>query len=137
MRWHLKNETFLFAEGFLNTAKFEGPLSVTASSMPESTRHSIPMGRTIATFRETLESERSQWQAFRRSLRATSRQAFDQLWVAAFRHADAATNNPQVAPLDNILLSMLVDLQRQILGLKKSVEGLKSGNNSPVLPDNK
>ncbi|MHA2271468.1 MAG: hypothetical protein ACXACI_06370 [Candidatus Hodarchaeales archaeon] len=95
------------------------------------------MGRTIATFRETLESERSQWQSFRRSLRATSRQAFDQLWVAAFRHADAATNNPQVAPLDNILLSMLVDLQRQILELKESVGELKNGKKFPGLPDNR
>lgn len=95
------------------------------------------MGRTIATFRETLECERSQWQSFRRSLRAASRPAFDQLWVAAFRHADAATNNPQVAPFDNILLSMLVDLQRQILELKESIEELKSGMRFPGLLDNR
>ncbi|MFQ5980022.1 MAG: hypothetical protein ACE5OZ_17965 [Candidatus Heimdallarchaeota archaeon] len=83
------------------------------------------MGRTIATFREVLEGERGQWQPFRRGLRADSRQAFDQLWVAAFRHADAATNNPQAAPFDNVLLSMLVDLQKQVVELKTEIETLR------------
>jgi hypothetical protein len=102
--------------------EFEDPLSVIGFSARTLRNRLITMGRTLPTFREVLERERNQWQSFRRALRANSRQAFDKLWVAAFQHADAATNNPQVAPLDNILFSMLVDLQKQICELKIRTE---------------
>ena len=85
----------------------------------------MKMGRTLATFRNILEHERTQWQPFRRGLRSNSRQAFDQLWISAFRFADAATNNPQATPFDNILLSMLIDLQKQISDLKERIELLE------------
>ena len=83
------------------------------------------MGRTITTFRDLLERERNEWQPFRRALRANSRLAFDQMWVAAFHNADAATNNPRVTVLDNILFSILVDLQMQNLELKERIDQLE------------
>ncbi|WP_135822389.1 hypothetical protein [Halostella litorea] len=80
------------------------------------------MGRTNPTFRDFLQTFRSQWQPFRRGLRRQDKPHFDRLFEHAESHADAAgymnATDPEVA----IILSMLLAQEREIRELRTQLD---------------
>ena len=75
----------------------------------------VPIGRTLNSYRQTLESEKSRWKTFRDALREhQSRNAFDQLWESAFNLADAGSTVLRPVIFDTILFSMLLRLSKEL-----------------------
>jgi len=77
------------------------------------------MGRTVPTFRMLLDSIIMELGDFRRALRRRDRQVFDRIMDMAREHASASTVAAAVDPMDTIVLSILIEQQKQIDDLKE------------------
>lgn len=84
------------------------------------------MGRTNPTFRDLLRRTETQWKPYRRALRRTEQEHFDQLFEHARAHADAAGYLNPDEPLFPILFSMLIEQQAAIESLRARVATLES-----------
>ncbi len=81
------------------------------------------MGRTVPTYRSVLEGVSQQWSDFRRALRREDREAFDALVVKARMHSSAATYAVSLDPAESIILSMLLEHEKELRRLSREVEG--------------
>ena len=89
------------------------------------------MGRTNPTFRDTLESYRTDWSRYRRALRRPEQATFDALFADAAAHADAAGHLNAREPMHPILLSMLLEQRRTIDELEARVAELEATRGEP------
>ena len=89
------------------------------------------MGRTNPTYRDTLRAIEDRWSPYRRTLRRRDQPRFDQLFVYARNHADAAgmlNHEDRFAPL---LVSIAIEQERRIDELEARVAELEG----PTSPD--
>jgi len=77
------------------------------------------MGRTVPTYRRTLESIVREWGDFRRALDGEDREAFDRLMAKARRHSSASSYAALCDPLEAVLLSILLEQEKEITSLRK------------------
>ena len=77
------------------------------------------MGRTVPSFRMLLDSIIMELGNFRRALRQRDRQVFDRIMDMAREHASASTVAASIDPMDTIVLSILIEQQKQIDDLKE------------------
>ena len=77
------------------------------------------MGRTVPSFRMLLDSIIMELGDFRRALRRRDREVFDRIMDMAREHASASTVAAAVDPMDTIVLSILIEQQKQIDDLKE------------------
>ncbi len=72
----------------------------------------------MPTYRMHLESIINSWIDYRRALREKDRKLFDEIIVKARRHASAASFCAHLDPLETALLSILLEMQREIEELR-------------------
>ncbi len=83
------------------------------------------MGRTNPTYRDTLRAIKDRWGQYRRTLRRRDQPRFDQLFVYARNHADAAgtlNHEDRFAPL---LVSIAIEQERRIDELEARITELE------------
>lgn len=80
------------------------------------------MGRTLPTFNTFLEQEMAQWAEYRRALRKEDRAAFDRLFSLAKRHMAEAAHAARPSPFDALVISILVEQQKEIDRLRDLLE---------------
>ena len=85
------------------------------------------MGRTVPTYRLALERMAQQWSDFRRALRRDDREAFVSLVNRARMHSSAATYAISVDPSESAFLSMLLEHEKELMRLRKAVDGRENG----------
>ncbi len=73
----------------------------------------------MPSFRMLLDSIIMELGDFRRALRRRDRQVFDRIMDMAQEHASASTVAAAVDPMDTIVLSILIEQQKQIDDLKE------------------
>jgi hypothetical protein len=76
------------------------------------------MGRTVPTYRMTLESIIQSWVDYRRALPKDDRDAFDAMTNRARMHASASTYAAFSDPVEGALLSILLEQEKEIRRLK-------------------
>ncbi len=76
------------------------------------------MGRTVPTYRVHLEGILGSWMDYRRALREKDRVLFDAVALKARQHASAASFCAHLDPVETALLSILIEMQREIQELK-------------------
>jgi len=81
------------------------------------------MGRTIPTFTRYLEEELSTWKDFRRALGKEDRDVFDRLFRYAKRHIAEASCAARPVPFDALVMTVLLEQQKEIERLKGALEG--------------
>lgn len=81
------------------------------------------MGRTIPTFRRMIESFGLEWSDFRRGLRQEDQEMFDALLNHARRHSAAGHNFPHALPFEPIVMSILLEHEKQLQDLGKTHHG--------------
>jgi hypothetical protein len=86
------------------------------------------MGRTNPTFRSVLEEHVRRWRRFRRALRHEDKPHFDSLVTKARRHADAAGHVNDRDPETAILLSMLLEQEKELAALEDEIEERAEGD---------
>ncbi len=79
------------------------------------------MGRTLATFTQLVQQEIAGWRRYRRALRAEDQQALDELFAAARRHSAAGSYQARDTPFETMLLSMLLEQQKQIQRITRAI----------------
>jgi hypothetical protein len=80
------------------------------------------MGRTVPTYRRTLESIIREWGDFRRALGREDREAFDKVMARARKHSSASSYAALCDPLEAVLLSILLEQEKEIESLRKGDE---------------
>lgn len=93
------------------------------------------MGRTLPTFNFWLEGERESWRAFRRALRHEDREAFDRIFALAKRHMAEAASVARPVPFDSLVMSVLLEQQKQIEDQRREIETLKLDANKNARAD--
>ena len=81
------------------------------------------MGRTLPSINWQIEEERHAWHAFRRTLRKEDRIHFDALWRYAKLHAAESSMASRALPFESMLISMLLEQQKQITKLSNKIKG--------------
>ncbi|MFQ5986408.1 MAG: hypothetical protein ACE5KQ_03535 [Thermoplasmata archaeon] len=76
------------------------------------------MGRTVPTYRMHLEGILGSWTDYRRALREKDRKLFDAVALKARQHASAASFCAHLDPLETALLSVLLEMEREIEELR-------------------
>ncbi len=76
------------------------------------------MGRTVPTYRMTLESVIQGWADYRRALPKDDRDAFDAMTNRARMHASASTYAAFADPVEGALLSILLEQEKELRRLK-------------------
>ncbi|MCX6652755.1 MAG: hypothetical protein NT137_05315 [Methanomassiliicoccales archaeon] len=78
------------------------------------------MGRTVPTYRMTLESIIQSWADYRRALPKDDREVFDEMVNRARMHASASTYAAFSDPVEGALLSILLEQEKELRRLRKS-----------------
>jgi hypothetical protein len=81
------------------------------------------MGRTIPTFTRYLEEELSTWRDFRRALGKEDREVLDRLFRYAKRHIAEASCAARPVPFDALVMTVLIEQQKEIERLQTAIEG--------------
>ncbi|MGH7234741.1 MAG: hypothetical protein ACREIO_00010 [Nitrospiraceae bacterium] len=84
------------------------------------------MGRTLTTFTQLVWQEIESLRRYRRALRQEDQQALDALFAAARRHSSAGAYLARETPFEIMLLSMLVEQQKQLVALTRKVADLET-----------
>jgi hypothetical protein len=72
------------------------------------------MGRTVPTFVQLIEQASKHWSKFRRALRREDQAHFDKLFLSVRCYTQAATYQCHDNPMEAILLSIALDLQKRL-----------------------
>ena len=72
------------------------------------------MGRTVPTFVQLIEDAAARWSKFRRALRREDQEHFDRLFRSVRRYTQAATYQCHDNPMEAILLSIALDLEKRL-----------------------
>ena len=89
------------------------------------------MGRTVATMTQVVDQEAANFRQFRRALRKEDQEIFDRLFAAARHHAAPAAYQSHASPFETILLAMLLELAKAVVGLQQSVAHLTPAPGTP------
>ncbi len=76
------------------------------------------MGRTVPTYRQTLESIIREWNDYRRALTQEDREVFDEMMRKARMHASASSYAAFLDPLVGTILSILLEQEKSIRELR-------------------
>lgn len=79
------------------------------------------MGRTEPTFRHLIDRLEHEWRDYRRGLRADEQAAFDGLFQKARAHASASMNAGRLDPMEAILMSILLEQEKEIAALRRAI----------------
>ena len=93
------------------------------------------MGRTVPTFNMSLEREMAGWAPFRRALRAEDRAVFDRLFVHARQHMAEAAAAARPIPFDAVVMSILLEQQKELARLRRQVADLRGEDPEPPSPN--
>lgn len=83
------------------------------------------MGRTLPSVTMQLREEEQSYQPFRRALRKSDQEIFDELFVAAKNHRSAVAMAANTLPMESILLSMLIEQRKEIKHLQVRLEAFE------------
>lgn len=89
------------------------------------------MGRTVTSYRMTLEEEIFGWRGFRSALRLSERKVFDEMLDACRLHASAGSMSSRSVLLDSMLISILLEQQKAIKRLRDELEHIKTRVGEP------
>jgi len=81
------------------------------------------MGRTVLTATQLIQKiQADHWGKFRRALRREDQVLLDRLFDRAQYHAQAMAYAAMPAPMEPILVSMIIELQRDLMKLEREVQ---------------
>lgn len=79
------------------------------------------MGRTVPTFLQLAKDAEQRWAKYRRALRREDQPHFDRLFHSVRSYVQAATYQCHDNPMEAILLSIALDLEKRVAALEKLI----------------
>lgn len=80
------------------------------------------MGRTVPSYRAQLEEIITELATYRRALRGDDKTVFDDIMNKARQHASSCTVVPMFDPVDCLLLSIILEQEKEIKLLKDYIK---------------
>ncbi|EKJ88695.1 hypothetical protein [Leptospira meyeri] len=80
------------------------------------------MGRTIAPYSRQMMQIEGNLSDFRRSLRRQDQEIFDELMRTSKLQVQAGVMASLPYPIDSMILSMLIELKKEVNGIKKDLQ---------------
>ena len=93
------------------------------------------MGRTLPSITQAFLQEQESFSRFRRALRRSDQVALDDLFAAAHKHLAAAAYAAHALPFETFLLAMLLEEHKEVLRLRRLVEGGLGKSDGGLLTD--
>jgi hypothetical protein len=90
-----------------------------AISLSARETNGFSMGRTVPTFCQLVQEAGQHWVKFRRALHREDQPHFDRLFHSVRGYAQAATYQGHDNPMETILLSIALDLEKRLAALEK------------------
>ena len=84
------------------------------------------MGRTLPSITQAFLHEQQSLARFRRALRREDQRALDDLLSSSRHHLAAAAYASHLLPFEVMLLAMLVEEHKQVVGLRQQVDLLRA-----------
>ena len=88
------------------------------------------MGRTVTTMTQVVDQEAANFSQFRRALRKEDQEILDRLFAAARHHAAPAAYQSHASPFETILLAMLLELGKAVVGLQRRLAELEPSSDA-------
>ena len=83
------------------------------------------MGKTVESYRMSIEDEIRRWNGFSKALRTDDKEAFEVLMDACRSYASAGSNATQPILFEPMVISILLSQQKKIMRLEKALEADK------------
>jgi len=83
------------------------------------------LGRTVASYRQALEGEIAKWEGFRKALRASDAEAFDNMMKACRMYASAGSMATRPVLFEAMVMSILLDQGRAIVEIKERLDRIE------------
>ena len=93
------------------------------------------MGRTVPTFTNIIDGELASWSKFRRGLRKSDQELFDEIFRAAKLHLAENFYAMRTIPFESIIMSMLLEQRKLIKKLQDRVEQLEQDHHPQTLTE--
>lgn len=84
------------------------------------------MGRTVIPYSRQMQYVESSLGQFRRGLRKPDQEVFDELIRTAKLQVQAGVMASSPYPIDTMLLTMMIDLKKEISRLKRELDSLRT-----------
>ncbi len=84
------------------------------------------MGRTLPSITQAFLHEQQSLARFRRALRREDQRALDDLLASSKNHLAAAAYASHLLPFEVMLLAMLVEEHKQVIGLRQQIDQLRA-----------
>lgn len=92
------------------------------------------MGRTLPSITQAFLHEQQSLARFRRALRREDQRALDDLLASSRHHLAAAAYASHLLPFEVMLLAMLVEEHKQVIGLRQQIDVLRAKLEEPGAP---
>lgn len=89
------------------------------------------MGKTVPSYRMSLDREVQRWSGFARALRKEDRAVFDQLMDACRNYASAGSNATRPILFEPMVMSILLHQQKILNRLEKELLAVGRQSNKP------
>ncbi len=89
------------------------------------------MGKTVPSYRMSLDREVQRWSGFARALRKEDRVVFDQLMDACRNYASAGSNATRPILFEPMVMSILLHQQKILNRLEKELLAVRRQSNKP------
>lgn len=83
------------------------------------------MGRTVPTFTNIIDQERSDWREYRRSLPPDEQSVFDEVFRAAKQRLAANFATMRAVPFESIMMSTILEQRKLIRQLQDRIVRLE------------
>jgi hypothetical protein len=88
-------------------------------------------GKTVESYRITLDIEIQSWNGFAKALRNDDRETFEQLMDTCRNYASAESNATRPVLFEAMTMSILLFQQKKLMKLEKELNGLKQRSSQP------
>jgi hypothetical protein len=92
------------------------------------------MGRTLPSITQAFLHEQQSLARFRRAMRREDQRALDDLLASSRHHLAAAAYASHLLPFEVMLLAMLVEEHKQVIGLRQQIDMLRAMLEEPDGP---
>ena len=89
------------------------------------------MGKTVESYRITLDTEIQEWNGYARALRNEDRAAFEQIMDACRNYASAGSNATRPVVFEPMVISILLYQQKKLNQLEKELDAIKQCQRQP------
>jgi len=89
------------------------------------------LGRTVVSYRQAVESEIAKWEGFRKALRMSDAEAFDNMMNACRLYASAGSMATRPVLFEAMVMSILLNQEKAVAEIKERLDRIEKRLQQP------